>query len=64
MVSVSIGGLSLPCHNDNKGRLVGDQSLLKIIGDRIMAEKMRFKSVEEAAAFLAVDDTVKNLVQD
>jgi len=29
-----------------------------------MAEKMRFKSVAEAAAFLAVDDTVKNLVQD
>ncbi len=29
-----------------------------------MAEKMRYKSVAEAAAFLAVDDTVKNLVQD
>jgi hypothetical protein len=29
-----------------------------------MAEKMRFKSVAEASAFLAVDDTVKNLVQD
>ena len=29
-----------------------------------MAEKMRFKSVAEAAEFLAVDDTVKNLVQD
>ncbi len=29
-----------------------------------MAEKMRFKSVAEAAALLAVDDRVKNLVQD
>ncbi len=29
-----------------------------------MAEKMRFTSVAEAAAFFAVDDTVKNLVQD
>ncbi len=29
-----------------------------------MAEKMRFKSVAEAAAFFAVDDAVINLVQD
>ena len=29
-----------------------------------MAEKLRFKSVADAAAFLAVDDSVKNLVEE
>ena len=29
-----------------------------------MAENLRFKSVAEASAFLAEDDTVNNLVQE